>query len=162
MFFRDHRAVAALSPLQAVRFCHSPVSVVRFQRDASGHTVSRLSLVDAESRARLAVRSFHVTLGVRKNIIKISKSTRRNTHTGDPTLIMKPTPVSDQIWHEMADLYFEAILEEVQELQSNGSGITVEYTVRLSSHSFYLSLPLGSIISFPLSFSRMIILSLLL
>lgn len=45
----------------------------------------------------------------------------------------------------MADLYFEAIMEEVEELQNNGSDIIVEYSVRLFSHSLYPSLLLEGV-----------------
>lgn len=35
----------------------------------------------------------------------------------------------------MADLYFEAIFEDVEVLQENGSQIILEYIVRLFPHS---------------------------
>lgn len=141
MLFRNHRAVAALSPLHALRLCQSPIPAARFQRDASYHTVSRLLQVEVESRPRVAVRTLHVTFGAWKNIINNSNPTRCNIHTEDPTPVTKPTSLSDQIYHEMADLYFEAILEEVEELQNNGSDIIAEYSVRLFSHSLYPPLP---------------------
>lgn len=46
----------------------------------------------------------------------------------------KPTFLSEQIHYEIADLHFETILEEVEELQNNRSNI-MEYNVRPFSHS---------------------------
>ena len=140
MQFQTHRAVAALSPRHALRLCQSSIPSARSQREATHYTVSRLLQVEVESRPRVAVRTSHVTLKAWKNIIISSNPTSCNIHTGDPTPITKPTSLSEQIYHEMADLYFEAILEEVEELQNNGSDIIMEYSVRLFSHSLYLSL----------------------
>lgn len=116
MQFQTHRAVAALSPRQALRLCQSSIPSARFQREATYYTVSRLLQVEVESRPRVAVRTSHVTLRAWKNIIINSNPISCNIHTGDPTPMTKPTSLSEQIYHEMADLYFEAILEEVEEL----------------------------------------------
>lgn len=155
MQFQTHRAVAALSPRHALRLCQSSIPSARFQREATYYTVSRLLQVEVESRPRVAVRTSHVTLRAWKNIIINSNPISCNIHTGDPTPMAKPTSLSEQIYHEMADLYFEAILEEVEELQNNGSDIIVEYSVRLFSHSLYLSLLIEGPFC-PLSLSRRI------
>jgi len=38
----------------------------------------------------------------------------------------------------MADLYFEAILEEVEELQNSGSDVAAEYSVGLILHVLFI------------------------
>lgn len=126
MLFRNRRAAAALSPLHALRLCQCPVPAARFQREASYHTVARLFQVEVEFRPAVAVRAFHVTFGAWKNFNNM-KPTRRNISTGDPTPVTEPTFLADEKYHMMADVYFDAIVDELEELPNYGSNIVAEY-----------------------------------
>ena len=129
MIFRNHRAGATLFPPHVLRLDRSTAPAAGFQRTAKYHTVHRLSQMEAP---RVVFRTLQVPFG--KSIINNSPRMRCNIHTGDPTAVMKPSPLSDQSYHEMADLYFEALLEEVDELREKGSNIIAEYSVCLFLH----------------------------
>ena len=127
MIFRNHRAGATLFPLHVLRLDRSTAPAAGFQRKVKYHTVYRLSQMGVEPPPRVAFRTLQVPFG--KSIINNSIRIRRNIHTGDPTAVMEPTSLSDQSYHEIADLYLEAILEEVEELQNKGSNIIAEDSV---------------------------------
>ena len=128
MILQTHRTVATFPLLDFLRLRKSPVLTAAFQLEASYHTVHRPQR-RIKSLPCAAVRTLQVTS--RGNVINNSISTRYSTHTRDQTAATGSTSLPDQTYHEMADLYFEAILEEVEELQNKGSGIIAEYSVRL-------------------------------